>query len=336
MTTPKVQFAGIATYLPERVVTNHHFEEAGVELPLKDDVFYKGVRERRWAAPGETSVDMGVKAGRKLLEQQAIDPGEIDLIIASALVNDLVLPYAACGIQYGLGTTNATAITLDTGCASFVSGLIYGSALIRSGFFRTILLISISNFAGRAQGQLKDRSALIPGDGAAALLMRSSEGGEDGLLSWWEKSFGEYHGMFAIHALTHDHQRRAFWEPHDRIAFSFDKELVESIKKNASELIPLALKRVIEKSARTVEDLDLVLTHQPNRYLIDYWRDAVGTHQGQVHDTLERYGNLFQASIPVTLDDAIQKNKVKPGDSIAMASFALAGELVSAAVIRWK
>jgi len=335
MKTPRAQFSAVAAYLPENVVTNSFFEEAGFNLELSDDVFFKGVRERRWAAPGETSASMGAKAAHALLEREDVDAREIDLVISSALVNDLILPHAACGIQHGIGARNATAITLDTACASFVSGLIYGSALIRSGFFKTILLVSVSNFAGRAQGRMNDRSAIIPGDAAAAVLIRAGDEGEEGLVSWWEKSFGEYHGMFAIHAQMMNYERRQFWEPHDRIAFSFDKELVDTIKSNARELIPRALKEVIIASGKSVKEIALVLTHQPNRFLIDCWREAVGASPEQCHDTLEQYGNLFQASIPVTLADAIAKGKVKKGDYIAMASFALAGELVSGAVIKW-
>jgi 3-oxoacyl-[acyl-carrier-protein] synthase-3 len=220
MTTRKVRFMGVAAYLPEQVITNSYFESAGYDLDLDDDVFFKGVKERRWAAPGETSVEMGAKAARKLLGQVGVAAGEIDLILRSALVDDLILPHVACGIQHAVGAGNATAITLDTACASFVSGIIYGSALIRSGFFRTVLLVSTSNFAGRAQGMLKNKSAVIPGDGAGALLMTGSDEGEDGLVSWWEKSFGEFHGMFAIHAQMEDYELRSFWEPHERIAFA--------------------------------------------------------------------------------------------------------------------
>ena len=335
MNAPRVRFRGVAGYLPETVVGNDYFAAAAAEGE-EEEVFFKGVRERRWSTDGESTVDMGTKAGQKLLEQEDVDPREIDLVMTSALVNDLVLPHAACGIQHGVRATRATAITLDTACASFVSGLIYGAALIKSGFFRKILLIVVSNFAGRAQGRLRDRSAAIPGDGSAALLIeRRDDDGEDGLLGWWERSYGQYHGMFAVQALTRDGDRRAFWEPHDRLAFSFDPGLVEAIKKNARELIPTALERAMENAGTSVKDLRLVLTHQPNRYLLDYWREAVGAGPGQVHDTLEQYGNLFQASIPITLADALDHNRVGCGDSIAMASFALAGELVSAAVVQW-
>jgi 3-oxoacyl-(acyl-carrier-protein) synthase III len=335
MMTPSVRFIGVASFLPEQVISNSHFADADTNASLPDDVFFKGVRERRWATEAETSVAMGTNAAKKVLIQTNTRPQDVDLIISSALVDDLILPHVACGIQHELEAGNATAITLDTACASFVSSVIYGSALIRAGFFRTIIVVSISNFAGRAQGKLKNRAALIPGDGAAALLIKAGTDGDDGLLGWWEKSYGQYHGMFAIHAHSKCGERTRFWDPHEYVAFSFDKDLLEKIKANSLELVPLALKNAIKSAGTSIEAIDLVLTHQPNQFLIDSWRQAVGARPAQCHDTLEVYGNLFQASIPVTLADAVCKQKLKKGDKIAMASFGLAGEIVSGAVIQW-
>lgn len=328
-------FAGIASYLPERVIENDYFSDLDKDGDFESEKFFRGVQERRWASPDETSVYMGIKAGERVLSQTATEAASVDLVIVSALMDDHLLPHVACGIQHGLAASNATAITLDTGCASFVSGLIYASAMIRSGFFNRILLLSIANFAGRVQGQLNNRSAMIPGDGASAILIKARPEGPDGLLGWWEKSFGQHYGQFGVHSFDPEGNQVEFWNPHDQIKFGFDSDLVDEIKANSRKLVPIAMQQALDKAGRRIEDIDLVLTHQPNRYLIDHWRQAVGAQPSQSHDTLARYGNLFQASIPISLEDAISRGKLAAGDSIAMASFAFAGELASAAIIRW-
>ena len=55
----------------------------------------------------------------------------------------------------------------------------------------------------------------------------------------------------------------------------------------------------------------------------------------RAHDTLEIYGNMFMSSLPVTLADALDKGLVKRGDLIAAATFANAGDHLSAIVMRW-
>lgn len=328
-----VQFKGIAAYLPQRIVTNADLEKAGYDLTMTD-VFFKGVQQRHWANQKETSVYMGSQAAMRLLNEQDVDPNEIDLIICSAIIGDTLLPHPACGIQHELGAGRTTAITLDTGCASFVSGLIYGSALIRSGMFRNILLISIANFAGRAQSKLRNPSAVIPGDGAGALLICAGNEGENGLLGWWEKSLGEYHQMLSIRAMDEAGAPTQLWDPHQQIAFWFDRQLIETIKTNGRELVPQAIKGALESAELTIGDIDLCFTHQPNDFLIDHWRNALGLREDQHHTTLATCGNLFQASIPVSMVSAINAGKLKRGDVIAMGSFALAGELAAGAVIR--
>lgn len=335
MKNRNVRFAGVACYLPERVVTSDELLELiDDSSELAHDDFFKGVRERRWAGPDDTSAAMGTRAGRRLLEQLQRDPREVDLVIASATLNDMILPQVASGIQYGIGAVRASAITLDTGCASFVSGLIYGSALIRAGYYQRIVLVSVTNFAARAQAKLRNRSSMIPGDGAAAVLMEASTD-QDALLGWWERSFGEYHGIMGIDAQPVGGERRRYWEPHEAIAFGFDRALLETIKTNARELVPRAILEALAAASLRVADLRLVLTHQPNRFLIECWRKTLGVDPSRCHDTLETYGNLFQSSIPVTLSDALERRLVQAGDVIAMGTFALAGELAAGAVIRW-
>lgn len=328
----KVKFSGVSVYLPERIVTNTELENKGYDLTSEDD-FFKGVQQRHWAGQDETSVYMGYRAAERLLEEQDVDPDDIDLIISSALLGDTLLPHPACGIQYKLGARSASAITLDTGCASFVSGIIYAAALIRSGFYRNIILISISNFAGRAQSRQKNSSAIIPGDGAGAMLV-SAGNDEDGLLGWWEKSFGEYHQMLSICAQSETGELTRFWDPHHQIAFSFDRQLIEKIKTNARELVPQAIRGAIQKSKITMNDVDLFFTHQPNEFLVQHWRHSLGLREDQHYTTLETCGNLFQASIPISMASATESGVLVKNDVIAMGSFAFAGELAAGAVIR--
>ncbi len=327
------KFRSVATYLPERILTNAELTQLGYELDT-DEPFFKGVQQRHWASKEETSVFMGSQAAKKLLDAESIDPKEIDLIICSSIVGDVVLPQPACGIQNKIGAVNATAITLDTGCASFVSGVIYAASMIRSGMFKNIVLVSISNFAGRAQSQLREPSATIPGDGASAMLITSSENGECGLLGWWEKSLGQYHQMLSIKGIDSEGNPSDFWQPHEKIAFWFDRELIEPLKENARVLVPRAIKESLNKARMTINDVQLCFTHQPNEFLINHWRDSLNLDSVKHFNTLAIYGNLFQASIPISISQAMSEGKLGSGDLIVMGSFAFAGELAAGAVIK--
>lgn len=332
MSNVRMRFLG--QYLPKRAILTETLDSLGYHTET-DDPFFTGVDKRHWADDTESTLFMGTAAAKDLIDRHDVDPNSIDLIIFSALIGDYVSPQSASGIQHAIGATQATAITLDTGCASFVSGLTYGSLLIRSGAFNKVLVISVSNFAGRAQSKVKNASAIIPGDGAGAMLLESSQSELCALVSFYEKSFGQHHGMFAIHAIDENSQPTQLWKPSQTAAFCFDKDLVEKIKANARHYLPLVMKQCMHLAQITPDEIDALFTHQPNQFLLKHWRDEIGVPAHKHLNTLSEYGNLFQASIPVSMFDAVQKNRIHLGDLILISSFAFAGELASSALIRF-
>jgi 3-oxoacyl-[acyl-carrier-protein] synthase-3 len=332
MNAVRIRYTG--RYIPERKVSLESLNELGYETD-SEDAFFKAIDNRYWANEKESSLHMGTQAALNLLEEYDVDPASIDLIIYSSLIGDYIAPQSSSGVQYGIGASNATAINLDTGCASFVSGIKYGSLMIRSGAFKKVLVISVSNFAGRAQSKVKDASATIPDDGAGAILLEHSEAEQCSLIGHYEKSYGQHHGIFAIHAIDENAQPTDVWKPSESAAFCFDPGLVEKIKENARIYLPEVMKACLEQANLKSDDIDLLLTHQPNHFLLDFWRDAMEIPETKHVHTLDKYGNLFQASVPVSLSDAVTNKQVQAGDLILMSSFSFAGELASAVVIRF-
>lgn len=337
MTTENINHVRIrylGRYLPKHCVTTDELQKAGY-LVESDDVFFKGVNSRHWADDSESTLYMGTQAAKDLLVRYDVDPASLDLIIFSALLGDYVSPQSASGIQYAIQAVNATAITLDTGCASFVSGVNYGALLIRSGAFNRVLVISVANFAGRAQSKVKHASATIPGDGAGAILLERSHDDDCALLAHYEKSFGQHHGLFAIHAIDEQNQPTHPWKPSQSLAFRFDSELVEQIKENARYYLPMVMQSCLQQANMDSTQVDVLFTHQPNQFLLDYWRNAMHISQDKHIHTLKQYGNLFQASIPISMVEAVENNKLQAGQVVLLASFAFAGELASASLIRF-
>lgn len=321
------------SYLPKNSVSNDQLHAQGINFDTSDS-FFKGVNVRHWATEEETSLFMGAEAAKDALRNARKDPQEIDLIIVSALIGDFISPSPAAGIQHAIGANNARVINLDTGCASFVSGVNYGALLMKSGAFKNVLVISIANFAGRAQNKVKNSSAFIPGDGAGSVLLEASPD-SCALLGHYERSYGQHHGMFAIHALDRNNQPVSPWTPHEQLAFYFDQHLVENLKENAREVVPDVMRGCLKEAKITAEEIDQLYTHQPNTFLLDYWRKAINVPPEKHHDTLEKYGNMFQACIPITINDSLKLNKLKPGQVVLMTSFAFAGEIAAASIFRY-
>lgn len=65
------RIVGTGSALPERVVTNADLESM-VDTSDKWIFERTGIRERRIAAPGETSTDLGEKAARAALDRKSV------------------------------------------------------------------------------------------------------------------------------------------------------------------------------------------------------------------------------------------------------------------------
>src|SRR4051812_33796404 len=99
---PSTVILGTGSYAPERVLSNADLTRM-VDTSDEWIVSRSGIRERRIAAPGETTSDMGVQAARRALDDAGLKPSDIDLLVVATVTPDVQMPAAACFIQHKLG-----------------------------------------------------------------------------------------------------------------------------------------------------------------------------------------------------------------------------------------
>ena len=114
--------AGLGTYAPARVLTNHELERM---VDTSDE----------WITT-RTGI---LAAARGALLDAGIDATDLDLILVATATPDMLFPATACLVQHGLGATGAAAFDLSAACSGFIYGLSVADGFIRSGTYRTIL-----------------------------------------------------------------------------------------------------------------------------------------------------------------------------------------------------
>ena len=67
----------------------------------------------------------------------------------------------------------------------------------------------------------------------------------------------------------------------------------------------------LAKAGLAIADIDLVVPHQANLRIIEFVGKRIGATHEQVYLTVERYGNMSAATVPVALVDAIEEGRVK-------------------------
>jgi len=163
--------AGLGSVLPERIVPNEWFEAF---IDTSDEWIRErtGIRERHFAADGQTTSDLAADAARRALEAASIAPEQLDLLICATLTGDTPIPSTAVWVQRELGIA-APAFDVNAACAGFSYALSTATAFIESGQAETVLVMGaevlsrVMNFHDRS-------TCVLFGDGAGAVVLRRS------------------------------------------------------------------------------------------------------------------------------------------------------------------
>ncbi|HEU4405580.1 MAG TPA: 3-oxoacyl-ACP synthase III family protein [Polyangiaceae bacterium] len=329
---PKAQIVDVVNFMPERVVVNRDL--VGDEITsVNSNPFFEGIEERRFASPDYSTVDLAARALGRLLERTGVRAESLDLLLCSCVLADELGSGTAPAIQHRVGARNATAMNFDTGCTSYLSGLGVARAFVEAGLYERVAVVTATNFISRLPEYQRKRQSWVLGDGASATLVAR---GDSSFAGAHERAHGEHCGILQVAPEAVGGVRKDYWQPGcGPLGVTFSIDMLETLQHNALTLLPDAVGRALAAAGLGPDDVSMLLTHQPSSHFIAEWRRRIGVGPPRVHDTLAKYGNLFQSSIPVTLADALELGKVRRGDVLALGSFSNGGDLVSALALRW-
>jgi 3-oxoacyl-[acyl-carrier-protein] synthase-3 len=129
---------------------------------------------------------------------------------------------------------------------------------------------------------------------------------------------------------------RKYWEPGgSQMNIWFDPDKTAETLARGNGLVPEVVRRVCARIGAEPADIDVLITNQPNRIFLRNWRRALGIDPARHLDTFDRFGNLYGAGVPITLDHAVRAGRLRAGDLCVMAGFAHAGDFAAAAALRW-
>ena len=319
---------GTGSALPEKVITNFDLEKM-VETSDKWITERTGIKERRQAAPHETTSMLSAQAARKALEMAGIAPEQLDLIICSTISPDMPLPATASLIQRELGAGTCCAFDLAAACSGFLFGLTVVDQFVKTEKAKYALVIG-AELLSRYLDYEDRTTCVIFGDGVAAGVL-GPVNSTSGILA------SEVHtnGAYADH----------LYIPAGGTARPASCETVQArehfIKMRGNELFKVAVRSLEEVSRRVIEqgnaqpgDIDLFIPHQANLRITEAVRERLGVPAEKVYSNINRVGNTSSASIPICLDECVRSGRIKKGDLILMSAFG-AGVTWGSVLLRW-
>jgi 3-oxoacyl-[acyl-carrier-protein] synthase-3 len=319
---------GTGSALPEKIITNADLEKL-VETSDQWITERTGIRERRQAAPHETTSTLSVQASVKALDKAGLKATDLDLIICSTISPDMPLPSTASLIQRDLGARGCCAFDLAAACSGFLFGMTVAEQFIRTGAAKYVLVIGAELLSRYLD--YKDRATcVIFGDGVAAAVFGPVEP-PSGILAHELHTEGQY----AEHLFI----------PAGGTAMPPSCETLEKgahfIKMRGNELFKVAVRsleevsrQVLKKAGVTAKDVDLFIPHQANQRITEALRERLGVPAERVYSNIARVGNTSSASIPICLDECAQAGRLKKGDLVLMSAFG-AGVTWGSVLMRW-
>ncbi len=322
--TRRAVVVGVGHYLPDRVVPNAWFAE---RIDTSDEWIRtrSGIERRHFAAEGQTTSDLAIRAARAALADAGLEPAELDALIVATSTPDLTFPSAATMVQAGLGMTAGFAFDVQAVCAGFVFALAQADSMIRSGLAHRVMIIGAETFSRLMDWE--DRSTCVLfGDGAGAVILEGAESAgtaaDRGVLSVDLNSDGRHKDILYVDGGVSTGQ-----VGHLRMQ---GKEVFRHAVEKLAETARTALARAGVQPA----EVDWIVPHQANIRIIEGTAKKLGLPMDRVVVTVQDHGNTSAASIPLALSVAKAEGKLKPGDLVVTE--AIGGGLAwGAVVLRW-
>jgi 3-oxoacyl-[acyl-carrier-protein] synthase-3 len=273
-----------------------------------------GIKERR-VSTGQTTSQLCIGAGKKLLEETGTDPLDVDLIIVATLTPDYATPSTACLVQGELGCDNALCFDVSAACSGFVYAMSIANKFIRSGEYKKVLV-----FGAEVLSKITDWSdrstCVLFGDGGGGALIEATEAPCGVLAEDMHSKGKDAMSLTANEFLpqnfkyTPENEAARYINMDGRAIFSF-----------ATKNVRVSINNVLEKANLTIDDIKYVVPHQANYRIIEVLAKKLGTTMDKFYMNLDKYGNTSAGSIPLALGEMYDKGLLEKGDKIIISGF---------------
>ncbi len=244
--------------------------------------------------------------------------GGVDAVVVATTTPDRLCPATAPEVAFRLGLAGVAAYDVAAACTGFLYGLASAVGMIAAGSARRVLLIGAETYSTIIDP--KDRStAVIFGDGAAAVVLRAGDPGEPGAIGPCDLgSDGGGSDLIEIPA-GGSRQRSAGsrTQPEDHFFQMRGKQVYRHAVHRMAGSAQVALTRAGWGTA----EVDRFVPHQANGRISVAVAERLGIGPDRVLANIEQVGNTAAASIPLLLAQAAADGRLLPGHRVLLAAF---------------
>jgi len=327
------RIVGTGFAVPERIVTN---DDLAKMIDTSDDWIRQrtGIEQRHWIVEGESGTQLALLASEQAIAAAGIAAGEIDAIIYATSSPDHFAPGNGVFLQRALGVGTIPAIDIRTQCSGFVYALSMADAYIRSGVWRTILVVGAEvQSTGMDKSSKGRNTAVIFADGAGAVIVQAASEGESSAILGWDLhsdgNFAEKLWVDSPGSIYHPRNQKDHLD--SKVWLEMDGK---EVFRHATTRMPESVRAALANAGLPTADITLLIPHQANLRISEMVQRSLGLRDDQVYNNIERFGNTTAATIPIALDECVRAGKLKRDDILVITAFG-SGFMWGSAVIRW-
>lgn len=320
-----IKVSGIAAALPTRKVNSKDYGSVFGEKTVEKLMTSTGVKECYHAHEKQTASDLAFSAAEYLLTEKKIAPDSIGVLLFATTCADYLAPSSAMVLQKRLKVSQDCIVyDINLGCSGFVYGLqAAASLLLTTTAKRALLLVGDT---GSKVVSPYDTSRILFGDaGAAALLEKTEENVPP--MQFGLKSDGNRFKAIIIPAgglrnreASHEY---AMWPDNlRRTDYHFYMNGMETFNFTMKD-VPKLFDEFMECFHMTHKDVDALILHQPNEFILKHLAKKLNVPMDKVPLTIGHYGNTGSASIPVTICDAYGRQQAVGVKRLMLSGFGI-------------
>ena len=288
--------------LPGRVVTN---EDLCRQVDTSDEwiTTRTGIRQRYYCTENEDAATLAITAARQAMARSGLTANDIACCIVATLSAPTATPSIACRVQAALGLPeDRPAFDVNAACSGFIYAAATAHGLLTTLGGQYALVIGCEALS-RMMDPTDRTTCVLFGDGAGAAVFELAE----------NIPFAVTLGARGSEAI-----RAGGPAARDTAPITMDGKAVFRF---AVETMPRCLQTVLDRSQKTLSDLDWVVCHQANSRIIDHCVKYLHAEPSKFYKNMDRHGNTSAASIPIALHEMAENDWLRPGQTLACIGF---------------
>lgn len=258
-----------------------------------------GITDRFLSLENENSLTLASKAFNALIDSKGSYP---DCLITVTQTSPYYLPHISAFLLAESQENNIFSLDINLGCSGFVYAFIVLNSLKNSSMITDGVIVCADTYSKFINDE-SNSTYLIFSDAASAININ-------------------FHNDFSMLSCNYgtagNGTDKLILENYNNPELYMDGAAV--LKFSTREVLS-SIEQAIQDSALTKKDIDLFLFHQASNLVLDTLQKKLDISDSQLPRNLKEIGNTTSSSIPILINELLQRGQLQKGQTILMSGF---------------